>query len=170
VGGFKCPSAPDNAQWVVKFGSGNPPNYGYYQGEVPLLPGGDSFMSYGWNAWGSSWCNEDPNWGLGVYTDIKPTKPMSVIKPTGCIALGESNWDTKTGGDPDWSGFSGMYAKRQYPLDLHSSNSENGHANILFCDGHVEGLKRPAFVSSLNSTIGAQDAANRLWNIDNQFH
>ena len=162
---FKCPSAPPNAQWVVKFGSGNAPAYGYYQGEEPLMPGGDSFMSYGWNAWGSSCCNEAPNWGLGVYTYINPTKPTVVVKPAGCIALGDSNWNTNTGGDPDWSGFIGMYAERQYPLDLHDS-----HANILFCDGHVESLKRAVFVSDLNSSLGAQQAANRLWNIDNKVH
>jgi prepilin-type N-terminal cleavage/methylation domain-containing protein/prepilin-type processing-associated H-X9-DG protein len=162
---FKCPSAPPSAQWVVKFGSGNAPSYGYYQGEVPLVPNGESFMSYGWNAWGASCCNETPNWGLGVYTDIGATKPTSVIKPAGCIALGDSNWNTKTGGDPDWSGFIGMYAERQWPLDLHDSR-----ANILFCDGHVEGLKRTAFVLSLNSSVGAQNAADCIWNFDNQYH
>jgi len=162
---YRCPSAPVNAQWVVKFGSGNPASWGYYPNEIPLLPNGDSFMSYGWNAWGASCCNENPNWGLGIYPDVNPTKITAVVKPTGCIAIGDSNWNVQTGGDPNWSGFIGMYAERQYPLDLHDK-----HANILFCDGHVESLKRTAFVSYTNTPVGVQDAANRLWNFDNQVH
>jgi prepilin-type processing-associated H-X9-DG protein len=63
-----------------------------------------------------------------------------------------------------------MYAERQWPLELHDSTSEQGYANIVFCDGHVEGLKRKAFVSSLNTTTGAENAADRIWNFDNQFH
>jgi prepilin-type processing-associated H-X9-DG protein len=106
----------------------------------------------------------------GWTTEVDPTNPARVVKPTGCIAMADSNWDVKTGGDPNWSGFIGMYAERQWPLDLHSSTSENGHANINFCDGHVEGLKRPAFVSSLNSSVGASNAADCIWNFDNQYH
>ena len=104
---FRCPTAPDTAQWVPKFGSGNPPTYGYLQDEVPLLPGGTNFMSYGYNAWGAALNN--PNNGLGAYsTGANKTKPESVRKPTECIAIGDSNWDLKQGGDPYWSGYIGM--------------------------------------------------------------
>ena len=160
---FKCPSAPPQAHWVVKFGTGRPPTYGYLQSEVPLMPGSTNFMSLGYNAWGSAVSN--PIKGLGVYTDYNATKPTAVVKPTDCIALGDSNWDLKRKGDRDWSGFIGMYEERQWPLDHH-----NERANILFCDGHVQPLKRKTFVSQLNTDQGSRDQANRLWNIDNQVH
>jgi prepilin-type N-terminal cleavage/methylation domain-containing protein/prepilin-type processing-associated H-X9-DG protein len=161
---FKCPSAPPLAQWVVKFGSGIQASYGYSQNEVPLVPGSTNFMSYGYNAWGAT-VGVTPNQGLGVYTDYSKTKPADVVKPVECIALGDSNWDLKRNGDRDWSGFIGMYAERQWPLDLH-----NSRANLQFCDGHVQAFKRKVFVSQLNTTTGAQQEANRLWNIDNKVH
>jgi prepilin-type processing-associated H-X9-DG protein len=105
------------------------------------------------------------NYGLGAYTDVNPTKQSSVIKPTDCIAIGDSNWDLKKNGDPDWSGFIGMYAERQWPLELH-----NGRANILFADSHVQALRRKKFISQLNTDPIAQQEANRLWNIDNKVH
>lgn len=160
---FKCPAAPNSAQWVVKFDSGNNgPAYGYFKSEVPLVPGSTNFMSYGYNAWGSF--PSRPNYGLGVYTDYDKTKPTSVVKPTECIALADSNWDLKRKGDRDWSGFVGMYEERQWPLDLHSER-----ANILFCDGHAQSLKRKLFVSQLNTNVKAPEP-NRIWNIDNKVH
>jgi prepilin-type N-terminal cleavage/methylation domain-containing protein/prepilin-type processing-associated H-X9-DG protein len=163
---FKCPSAPASAQWVVKFGSGNAAGYGYLQDEVPLKPGGSSFMSYGYNIWGSA-ANKPAPKGLGAYTYCPATKSSAVVKPTDCIALGDSNWDLTQGGDRDFSGFIGMYAQRQWPLDLH-----NSRATIAFCDGHVQALKRPAIVSQLNpgGTATSPAAPNQLWNIDNQVH
>jgi prepilin-type processing-associated H-X9-DG protein len=160
---FKCPSAPPKAQWVVKFGSGHAPTYGYLRDEYPLVPGSTNFMSYGYNAWGSA--VSQPIRGLGVYTDYNATRPTSVVRPTDCIALGDSNWDTKRQGDRDWSGFIGMYAERQWPLDLH-----NLRANILFCDGHAQALRRKAFVSQLNSDTGSREQACRFWNIDHEVH
>ena len=166
---FKCPSAPAKAQWVIKYGAsgGNGYLYGYLPGETPLVPGGSSFMSYGYNAWGSV-AGIVPNQGLGVYTvGVTATKPSDVVKPTDCIAIGDSNWDVTKGGDSDWSGFIGMYAERQWPLDLHSSR-----ANITFCDGHAQSVKRTEVVSQLNpgGTATTPTSPNRLWNIDNQVH
>jgi hypothetical protein len=163
---FKCPSTPAAAQWVVMFGSGLAPSYGYLQGEVPLLPGRNDFMSYGYDAWGAK-VGVTPNQGLGVYADVNPTKPTAVVRPTDCIALDDSKWDLTKGGDPDWSGFIGMYAQRQWPLDLHSQR-----ANILSCDGHGQALKRIAFVSQLNpgGTATSPAAPSQLWNIDNQVY
>jgi len=165
---FRCPSAPDTAQWVPKFGSGNAPAYGYLKDEVPLTAGGSSFMSYGYNCWGSANNEVGGIQGLGGWTSgCNPTKSTSVRKPTDCIALADSNWDLTKNGDPSWSGFIGMYAERQWPLDLHSKR-----ANLLFCDGHVQTLKRTAFVSQLNpgGTATTPAEPNQLWNIDNQVH
>ncbi len=165
---FRCPAAPDTAQWVPKFGSGNPPTYGYLQDEVFLEAGGTSFMSYGYNCWGSANNESGAIQGLGGWTSWSyPTKPTAVVKPTDCIAIADSNWNTKTGGDPDWSGFIGMYELRQWPLDLHAHR-----VNILFCDGHVQPLKRINIISQLNpgGTATTPASPNKLWNIDNQVH
>jgi prepilin-type processing-associated H-X9-DG protein len=102
---------------------------------------------------------------LGAYTDGKPTKPSNVIKPSECIGLADSNWDLSKNGDSDWSGFIGMYAERQWPLDLHS-----GRANVLFLDNHVQALKRKKFVSQQNTETDDKQEANRIWNIDNNVH
>jgi prepilin-type N-terminal cleavage/methylation domain-containing protein/prepilin-type processing-associated H-X9-DG protein len=165
---FRCPSAPDAAQWVPKFGSGISTAYGYLDNEVPLTAGSGSFMSYGYNCWGSANKEKGRIQGLGGRTlDSDLTKSTMVIKPTDCIALSDSNWDLTKKGDPNWSGFIGMYAERQWPLDLHAKR-----ANLLFCDGHVQPLKRTVFVSQLNpgGTPTTPVEPNRLWNIDNQVH
>jgi prepilin-type processing-associated H-X9-DG protein len=164
---FKCPSAPPEAQWVVRFGSGLPAEDGYLQDEFRLVPGGSSFMSYGYNVWGSRiWLI--PNGGLGVYKGdpiYGETKPSSVVKPVEMIAIGDSNWDVKRNGDANWSGFIGMEAERQWPLDLHS-----GRAEILFCDGHVGAKRRNSLAAPLVSGLGAKETVARQWNRDNKPH
>ena len=124
-------------------------------------------MSYGENVWGA-YAGLTPNQGLGVYKGdplYGETKPSVVVRPTEMIALGDSNWDPKRNGDRDWSGFIGMYAERQWPLDLH-----NKRANLLFCDSHVQPMKRKDFVAQLNTGTGAQQEAARHWNRDNTPH
>ena len=87
------------------------------------------------------------------------------------IAIGDSNWDVANGGDAIWNGYIGGYTGaaptplRQAPLDLHSKR-----ANITFCDGHVQSMKRIDIVPSLNTDQAAKDKACQLWNIDNQAH
>ena len=168
---FRCPSAPDSAEWIPKFGSGLPAQYGYKVNEIPLKLGGGSFMSYGYNCWGS--VDKYPVYGLGVYAgDANPGDPAvkeaSILRPTQMIAIADSNWNTNSGGDPNYSGFIGAYAQRQWPYDLH-----NLRATIAFCDSHVETMKRTAFVPAApyNTYPGAgADAACALWNKDNQPH
>jgi len=168
---FRCPSAPTAALWVPSFGSRLPAEYGYQANEVRLAPGGDSFLSYGDNCWGS--IDSYPVRGLGVYDTDPPVKESSVLRPTKMIALGDSNWKTNSGGDPNWSGFIGAYqdppgSTRQWPLDLH-----NLRANIVFCDAHVETLKRSVFIPYAPYNTypgGGADVACRLWNFDNQAH
>ncbi len=164
---FHCPSAPEQSQWIPKFGSGQPAKLGYLQDEVRLKPGGTFFMSYGYNVWGA-FAGENPNTGLGVYLGDPvwgETKESAVLRPSSMISFGDSNWDLKKKGDRDWSGFIGMYEERQWPLELHS-----GRAELLFCDGHVEGKKRTDFVGQLLKDPGARQNAARLWNRDNEPH
>jgi len=164
---FKCPSAPIKAQWKVEFGSGLPAEDGYLADEVRLVPGGKSFMSYGYNVWGA-YAGLVPNQGLGVYKGdpvYGETKPSAVVQPTDMIAIGDSNWDLQARGDPDWSGFIGMYEERQWPLDLHSRR-----ANILFCDGHVTPERRPELAAQLQRDRGAKERVASRWNRDHTPH
>jgi prepilin-type N-terminal cleavage/methylation domain-containing protein/prepilin-type processing-associated H-X9-DG protein len=164
---FKCPAAPVAAQWTVTFGSKRPAQYGYFADEVWLQAGSTSFMSYGLNVWGAK-VGETPNQGLGVYEGDPATgftKSSSVLKPVDMVALGDSNWDLKRNGDRDWSGYIGLYAERQWPLDIHGLR-----VNVNFCDGHVESLKRQAIVAPLNPPMPLQQQIARRWNIDNKPH
>ena len=172
TGSFRCPSAPESAQWIAKYGSGLPAQYGYLKNEFHLrVRRGKTFMSYGHNCWGAQ--AHIPQIGLGVLWDTSspygPQKASNVKRPSSMIALGDSNWDLKRGGDTQYSGFIADYGTgRQWPLDLHSKR-----ANIAWVDGHVEAKKRSSIVSSLvpePQTQGAKDAANRLWNADHEPH
>jgi len=126
-------------------------------------------MSYGYNCWGSAvnGGSRNPNYGLGAQTDVLPTKPTAVVKPTDCIAIADSNWDTSAGGSTNYSAQVGMWDISAWPLDVH-----NKRVNVLFCDGHALSLKRLDVVSQLNpgGTGTNPDGPNRLYNIDNQVH
>lgn len=164
---FHCPSAPQAAQWIPKFGSRLPARLGYLQDEVRLIPGGTFFMSYGYNVWGA-FDGNNPNTGLGVFLGDPiwgETREADVVKPSEMIAIGDSNWDLKKKGDPNWSGFIGMYAERQWPLELH-----NNRAEILYCDGHVEGKRRLDMIGQLHKDRGLRQKVATQWNRDNQPH
>jgi prepilin-type processing-associated H-X9-DG protein len=107
---------------------------------------------------------------LGIHKLYGAVKESSVVKPVQMIAIGDSNWDVANGGDAFWNGYIGGYSHapnylRQSPLDLHSKR-----ANIDFCDGHVQSMKRIDFSPYLNTTQAAKDTACQLWNCDNQPH
>jgi prepilin-type processing-associated H-X9-DG protein len=164
---FRCPAAPEQSQWIPKFGSGQAAKLGYLADEVRLRPGGAFFMSYGYNVWGA-FAGENPNTGLGVYLGDPvwgETKESAVLKPTDMIALGDSNWDLKQKGDPNWSGFIGMYEERQWPLELH-----NKRAGISFCDGHVEMKRRLDMIGQLHKDKSKRQQTASLWNRDNKPH
>ena len=157
---FRCPQSNDKAEWKVTYGSGLPAYGGYAQDEVRLNSGGSSFLSYGYNVWGA-FTGRNPNTGLGVYEGSGvngQTSEAMVRAPSSMIALGDSNYDLALGGDPNWSGYIGIYAVRQYPGELHSGK----RANLLFCDGHVESKERAQLVSATDPTIIKQ------WNNTNE--
>ncbi|MCS1408313.1 MAG: hypothetical protein M2R45_01486 [Verrucomicrobia subdivision 3 bacterium] len=164
---FNCPIAPPDAQWKVEFGSGLPAEDGYLADEVRLRPGGNSFMSYGYNVWGA-WAGQNPNTGLGVYKGdpvYGGARETSVRVPTDMIAIGDSNWDLDKKGDRDWSGFIGMYEERQWPLELHSSR-----ANILFADRHIQPLARREMIAQLVEGRAEKERVARRWNRDHKPH
>lgn len=160
---FKCPTAPDEAQWNVVYDNNLPAELGYFQGERRLRANGTTFMSYGYNVWGSF---PYVNKGLGVHLGDQTRGERlvnSIVRPDNMIAMADSNWDLDRNGDSRWSGFIGMYAERQWPLDLH-----NYYANLQFADGHVEELQRIDFVGQLNTDPQARQEAAKKWNSDNQ--
>lgn len=162
---FKCPSAPDAAQWVVEYGSGLPAQDGYAADEKRLRPGGKHFMSYGYNVWGAFAAGGTAFEGLGVYKNDywRGSAGIAMVsRPSSMIALGDSNWDLTQGGDTNWSGFIGMYAQRQWPLELHQ-----GRANLVFCDGHVETLPRNQFIAQL-ADPSIQAECEKRWNRSHQ--
>jgi prepilin-type N-terminal cleavage/methylation domain-containing protein/prepilin-type processing-associated H-X9-DG protein len=178
---FTCPVAATvlgaNALWQPTSGSGDPPAYGYLAGEQHLNynNAGTMVMSYGYNILGSDFPNNFTH-GLGwlpagSISGVNEAPDNSVVKPTEMIAIGDSNWDVSRGGDVEFSGEIGPWPayRTVWPSDLHGAVT-NGLADILFCDGHVQSLKRPALIPSLNPLSADQDAANRLWNRDNQPH
>ena len=81
------------------------------------------------------------------------------------IAIGDSNWDLDQKGDRDWSGFIGMYAERQWPLEVHAKR-----ANILFADGHVAGLPRTEMIAQLVKDPSKKRRVARRWNRDHEPH
>ncbi|MGV3773255.1 MAG: prepilin-type N-terminal cleavage/methylation domain-containing protein [Verrucomicrobiales bacterium] len=164
---FHCPAAPEQSQWVPKFGSRQSAKLGYLDDEVRLRPGGSFFMSYGYNVWGA-FAGANPNTGLGVYLGDPvwgETKESAVTNPSQMIALGDSNWDLKRKGDPNWSGFIGMYEERQWPLELH-----NKRATIAFVDGHAESKRRLDLIGQLHTSREMRMKVASLWNRDNKPH
>ena len=124
-------------------------------------------MSYGYNVWGA-FAGNNPNTGLGVYLGDPiwgETKESAVIKPSEMIALGDSNWNLKKGGDRDWSGFIGMYEERQWPQELHHKRAE-----ILYCDGHVESKRRLDMIGQLHRDPATRQKVAIQWNRDNKPH
>ena len=163
VGVFTCPAAPAESRWNVQFGSGRPAQYGYLADEVWLESRQTNFVSYGFNGWGSS---PALFLGLGVGESDPPTKSTAVVNPANMVALADSNWDRKKGALLSPSAFISPEVGKQFfwPLDVHAER-----ANVNFCDGHVESLRRPSIVAALNTGTAAQEIARR-WNTDNQAH
>jgi prepilin-type processing-associated H-X9-DG protein len=161
-----CPeAAAQGIMWVVRFGSGLPAMDGYLQNEIHLnfaVP--TSPLSYGYNIFGSSSMNY---YGLSLVFPQAMTKKSQVVNPANMIAIGDSNWNTNQGGGTGNSGFIGGFngGTSVWPLDVHGQR-----ANLVFCDGHVQAMKRIQFVPSLTSSPSARSAAIRMWNYDNQIH
>jgi prepilin-type N-terminal cleavage/methylation domain-containing protein/prepilin-type processing-associated H-X9-DG protein len=159
---FYCPTAPAFTQWKPRNSPGSPSHpTGWKQDERRLGPGrGDSF-SYGMNVWGAPCCADA--YGTGTYyghATLGERKINTVVAPSNFIVLGDSNWDTTTGGDSDWAAYIGMYAARQYPMEIH-----DGYANILRADGHVDQSPRSKLV-----TFSADAEILRQWHRDNLPH
>lgn len=159
---FHCPSTPAFTKWIKRESPGSPSHpTGWKQDERRLGPGRGDFFSYGMNVWGAPCCADA--YGTGTYYNhptLGERKINTVVAPDRFIILGDSNWDVPTGGDVNWSAYIGMYAPRQYPMEIHQ-----GYANILRGDGHVDQANRSQLVTpSANAEILKQ------WHRDNLPH
>jgi len=159
---FYCPSTPETTRWVRRSNPGSPSHpTGWKKDEYRLGPGRGNSFSYGMNVWGAPCCADA--YGTGTYYNhatLGERKMNTVAAPDRFIVLGDSNWETATGGDADWSAFIGMYAARQYPRETHL-----GFANILRGDGHVDQAPRSKLV-----TFSADPEILKQWHRDNLPH
>ena len=160
-----CPeAAAQGIMWVVRFGSGQPAEDGYLQNEIHLNFVAPVPLSYGYNIYGSSSANF---YGLSLAPGVQMTKKSQVVNPADMIAMGDSNWNTNQGGGSGYSGFIGGFngGTSVWPLDVHGQR-----ANLVFCDGHVQAMKRIQFVPSLTSSLSAKRTAIRMWNYANSVN
>ena len=168
-----CPeAAAQGIMWVVRFGSGSPAIDGYLQNEIHLnFAAPTAPLSYGYNFYGSSasmYCGLSL-FQVGSASQNQPylVKKSLLVNPADMIAMGDSNWNTNAGGTVANSGFIGGFngGTSVWPLDVHGQR-----ANLVFCDGHVQAMKRIQFVPSLTSSLSAKRTAIRMWNYANSVN
>jgi prepilin-type N-terminal cleavage/methylation domain-containing protein/prepilin-type processing-associated H-X9-DG protein len=159
---FNCPSAPAYTHWKKTAHPGSPAHpAGWEKDERRLGSGRGSFFSYGMNVWGAPCCADA--YGTGTYwkhPTLGERKITTVVAPGQFIVMGDSHWNVSSGGDVNWSAYIGMYALRQYPMEVHT-----GFANILRGDGHVSQNPRTDLV-----TTTADPNVLRPWHRDNVAH
>jgi prepilin-type N-terminal cleavage/methylation domain-containing protein/prepilin-type processing-associated H-X9-DG protein len=149
-GVWKCPSASKPVDW--------PEHLGY--------------VSYGYNWYGLSERTDTNSLGLGghyVWTASRlPAPPISeseVVSPSEMIAIGDGfhggNGIIEDGG---WTLWRSSGVEDKVGSTRRSYARHQGHANVAFCDGHVES---PTLQFLFSDT---SDAALSAWNRDHQPH
>lgn len=150
---FWCPDAEPWSQWTVNFGSGLPRAYGFKADEVRLQ--WNTPFSYGYNNWGTA-DFAVPQYGLGglsEHADWGELPKFKVKYPGMMFAVGDAQVDGV------WDAFIDHNQEPEYPAARHP----NGIANIVFCDGHVEGLE----LSNILTIVGSEVCR---WNNDGKNH
>lgn len=148
---FYCPEATPVSKWNRTFGSGLPKKYGYAANENRLL--WNTPFSYGYNNWGTV-DFAVPQWGLGglsEHADWGELPKFRVKRPSYMFAIGDSL------PDGSWDAFIDHDQQPEYPMDRHPEQI----ANIVYCDGHVEGLSLQSILTPAN--LGR-------WNNDGSTH
>lgn len=127
---FRCPERDERFEWSsnpLAAVAPAPPDftgYGYEVGE-PLLDGGLTPFSYGYNAAGTSDLTAAP--GLGM----KEVKASLVKAAWDMVAIGDSD-------GADGTGFENLFLNVQIASICPPGTIHFGGANVLFCDGHVQ--------------------------------
>jgi prepilin-type N-terminal cleavage/methylation domain-containing protein/prepilin-type processing-associated H-X9-DG protein len=133
--------------------------------------------AYGYNTWGirsSAPGSSTQNYGLGgnwLTGTLFPTKESEVVNPANMIAIGDGFRGTSNGRiDRDIievarDSFAQPLQPGQRDVGTERARKRhNGIANVLFADGHVEGLRLQALF------LDKTDTALRRWNKDNEPH
>ena len=148
---FNCPAAAPNSTWDTNFNktlnaAGN------------VTPA--SRFSLAINDWGLS-INANPQLGLGGDVDggwyKGAVKETMVVSPVNMIMLGDAQ-ALQTGFS--WEANLDVTQPDQWP-----SNRHNRQTDLLFCDGHAEGVKRRDVIDP-----AATNPWRARWNNDNQPH
>lgn len=105
--------------------------------------------SYAYNGYGSSGFGRWPNWGLGGVSATEPLVESKVMVPAETIAL----YDAVRSEQPP----------RVSPGTIATNLPHASALNALFCDGHVESVKR-------GRLAGSDPVARSRWNHDHQEH
>jgi prepilin-type N-terminal cleavage/methylation domain-containing protein/prepilin-type processing-associated H-X9-DG protein len=140
-----------------------------YQGRIAVPSGNygpnssDPFYgSYAYNAWGT-WNLSGPVLGLGGEwrgsDDGPPRSEIQLTAPADMIAVGDSR--PLLGEGNSNQGFFIMFVLGGYSR-LSTPARHGQDYNMLFCDGHVSGMKPMLLFSLTNNAI--------LWNYDHQPH
>jgi prepilin-type N-terminal cleavage/methylation domain-containing protein/prepilin-type processing-associated H-X9-DG protein len=130
----------------------------------------EPFGSYGYNADGFA----NGIMGLGPHQSRSPgergVREASVKVPAAMIAIGDANmipWSGQFVTGDDWLNFAGGLYPPSLPLReqcLRAIRQRHGaQYNLVFCDGHVEGIHQDRlFVNT--------ESARKRWNRDNEAH
>jgi prepilin-type N-terminal cleavage/methylation domain-containing protein/prepilin-type processing-associated H-X9-DG protein len=176
---FHCPSRGDEFRWENTAAGGTPAGplyfqFGYEPGE-PLLDGGMTRFSYGYNNYGTG--NETyDDYGRGLGGSIMPDRTLPtaylnrevrarrVRSPSDMIAIadGEGNGVGDFVIHPiGWNG-GNQLGKLHLPSSVHG-----GGCNVLFCDGHVQWYaQRELMLHGVNPAQWPAVAA--MWNNDHK--
>ena len=153
------------------------------------LKGEGSFLSYGYNGYGMTTTMDTNTLGLGGHLNnasafnpnapkspAPPIKESEVVSPSEMIAIGDSffgdygDMNVIEDGGHAIGRTSGMGTNlnptslEQIKYHLGGTQRHQGHANIVFCDGHVES---PTLKFLFEDT---SDEALRRWNRDHLPH
>ena len=166
---FSCPAALPESAWDINVNTTLAgPSGNLKQGEDGKLDNyailEKSRFSIGYNDWGTI-NNSSPCLGLGGDVGSTPIKDTAVRKPTDMIAIGDVRSDAPANMidfNANLDPTDNTAYHTQWPGNRHS-----GRSDILFCDGHVESLKRDGANGLM---VVANDSLVARWNNDNQPH
>ena len=156
-----------------------PPYYpppGIWHCPAAYQPAGyERYSDYGYNAYGMSAQTDTNTFGLGGHhpwmvraAELNPAPPVSgteVVSPSEMMAIGDGFAGGNAGVQDSWY----LLWRTGGVRDEMGSNKRSyarhqGHANVVFCDGHVES---PLLKSLFQDT---SDEALSRWNRDHQPH
>ena len=155
---FRCPAAPLDSSWDTNVNKtlGGPSATGF----DPFAVTPNSRFSLGYNDWGLNIAAK-PQLGLGGDVDggwyQGPVSDTMVVSPSQMIELADSRALETT---HTWEANLDPTSVDQWP-----SNRHNRKSDVMFCDGHAEGILRKDLINPAPNSKWRPS-----WNNDNQPH